>query len=422
MKLLLKNVLIQDPHSPYNGQKLDVLVSDGKYLSIEKEIAEEDNMRIVGSSNAVLMPGWFDTRVSFCEPGEEQKETIRSGQNAAAAGGFTGVLMMPSTLPPIETAADISFVKDKSRGHAVDVFPAGVLTEKREGKHISGMFEMQQAGAPAFTDGKRFLGDSGVMLRCMQYARQLNAPIISFADDPGLTGKSMANESDSTVMLGMKGMPAIAEKIAIERDLNLCNYSGVPLHLSGVSTRESVEAIRHAKKQGIPVTAEVYVHHLLLDDSELQSFGSEYKVMPPLRTKDDVMCLREALLDGTIDMVCSDHSPQDIESKYVEFEYASFGMIGLESFYGVLNTAFSGHLDFTTLYRILVESPRKMLGFGVPTVSIGEMANFTLFDPSAEWEFSASHIQSKSSNSPFIGRKFTGKVLGICNNDHVVIS
>lgn len=417
MNLLIKKVIINDPASPYNGKKTDVLIQNGRYVSFGENIsADKSGIHVLELDGAEISPGWFDMKVSFREPGEEQKETIQSGQHAAAQGGFTGVLLMPSTSPALQTHADITFVKSRSANHLVDVYPAGALTENREGKDLSGMYDMKLAGAVAFTDDKRAIVSSGVMLRAMQYAGNIGMKVISYSDDPGLTSKLQANESPATTLLGFKGAPAIAEEIAVNRDLSLVAYSGQSLHISGVSTREALSAIRDAKRKGLPVSAEVFVYHLLLDDSALESFSSLYKVKPPLRTTDDVKALREAVLDGTIDVICSDHCPEDEESKDVEFDYAAYGIIGLESFYGVLQKAFNGSMKGKRLYELMVSSPRKILNLPVPSIIEEAAANFTLYHPSLNWDFTKDKIRSKSFNTPFIGENFKGKVIAVGNN------
>lgn len=419
MNLLIKNVQINDPASAHHGKVLDVLIQDGKYHAIGKSLKEGKGDDVVDGTDCVLSPGWLDMRVSFKEPGDEQKETIRTGQDAAAAGGFTGVLLMPSTNPPLQTNADISFVKRQAANHLVDVIPSGVLTEKREGKELSGMYDMQLAGARAFTDDKRSINDSGVMLRAMQYAANIGTTVIAYTDDPGLTNKLQANESPATTVLGFKGMPSIAEEISVQRNLSLVAYSGHPVHLSGISTKEAVEIIREAKKKKLPVTAEVYVYHLALEDGTLETFDSLYKVKPPLRSSDDLKALQKAVIDGTIDVVCSDHCPEDIESKDVEFDFAAFGMIGLESFYGVLNTALKGKLTDDRIYELLVKSPRQILKLDIPTIHEKQNANFTLYRPKQEWVFDKSSVKSLSMNSPFIGKKLTGKVVMVGNNNSI---
>lgn len=413
MNLLLKNVRVNDPASPLHGAVTDIFIREGRYEIPAGTVAGAH--QVVDLPGMVISPGWMDTRVFFREPGEEQKETIRTGQAAAAQGGFTAVVCMPSTQPEIQSHADITSIRLKAEGHPVEVYPAGVLTENREGRDIAGIYDMKRAGAIAFTDVKKAVANSGVMLRAMQYAGHLPATVISYADDQGLTANLQTTESPFTTLLGFKGAPDIAEQVAIDRDISLVKYSGMPLHLSGISTRAALASIRKARQEGVQITAEVYVYHLLLDDTALEGFDSNYKVKPPLRTTDDVQALREAVLDGTIAVVCSDHSPQDPESKEVEFDYAAYGMVSLESFYGVLNTALGGQLSPEKIYALLVENPRKIFGLPVPTIQQGAEANCTLYCPEQHWEFTRAHLRSKSANTPFLGRTFTGKCVGIYN-------
>jgi dihydroorotase len=326
---------------------------------------------------------------------------------------------MPSTNPSIQTRADVEYLLNKSKGHAVDVFAAGSLTVKREGKDMAEMFDMQQGGAIAFTDDKRAISDSGVMMRSIQYAGNICSKVIAFADDKGISGEGIANESATTTLLGIKGSPAFAEAIALERDIRIAEYTGQSVHFSGISTREGVEVIRMAKAMDLPITAEVYVYHLLLDDSSLNDFNSNYKVKPPLRSSADVEALKEAVLDGTVDLVVSDHCPEDPESKDVEFHYAAYGMIGCESFYGVLKAAFGDALSAEFTAVLLANNPRKV--FNLPTVKIelNEPANFTLFNDQLMYEFTKEEVVSKSLNSPFLGAKFKGKVQMTFNNNSV---
>jgi len=415
MNLHIRNVIINDPASPQQGKKHDVIVRDGQIHLADPDTEVSGNCEIVEASGAFVSPGWFDMRVQFGEPGFEQKETIRSGQEAAAQGGFTSVLQMPSTSPPVEGASSVAFIREKSAAHWVNVYPAGTLTLGRAGKDMAGLFEMKQSGALAFTDGKRFIRDSGVMLRLLQYAGNVGTVVITYADEPGLTSGLYAGESPSNTALGLKGAPPLAEAMGILRDMKLVEYTGQRVHVSGISTLEGVEAIREAKRKGLPVIAETYVVNLLLDDSRLDTFDSLYKVKPPLRDIEDVLALREAVVDGTIDVVCSDHSPEDIESKAVEFEYAAFGIIGLESFYGVLSEALGDRLTPTRLYELLVSNPRKILGLEIPVIETGAKADFTVYHPHASVEFSKDSLKSKSCNTPFIGHTFPGRVLA-CGN------
>ena len=418
MKIAFHGVTIADHRSELNGKKVDILIVDGSVIEIDKYISDRQYSKYVDVKNCdgiFISPGWLDMKANFREPGYEQKETIESGQAAAAQGGFTAVLLMPSVNPVIQKRADVEFLIGKSKNSNVDVYIAGALTVNREGKELAELYDMQLGGAVIFTDDKRAINNSGLLLRGLQYADNIGAKVIVYADDKSLSGDSLANESAVTTKLGFKGSPSIAEGIALERDIRLAEYANTPLHCSGVSSIEAVEAIRTAKKMGLPVTAEVNVAHLYFTDEVLNSFDSNYKVKPPFRGTTDKEMLKEALLDGTIDCVVTDHSPEDIESKDVEFEYAAPGMIGLETAYSVLNSAFDGLITPDQIAQVLSINPRSILGLHIPSITAGSVANFTLFNPAAEVIYDLNDLKSKSRNTPFLNRTLKGKVMMAIN-------
>lgn len=413
MNLLIRQVTIADPNSAFNGKLVDVLVKDGKFAKIATKMSDADIPNGVEEKNGkgcYLSPGWFDMKVNFREPGYEQKETIVSGQQSAARGGFTGVLLMPSVKPAIQTRSDVEYVLNKSRNFSVDVFAAGSVTNNREGKELAEMFDMKQGGAVIFTDDKRAITNSGLMMRALQYAGNIGTKLIAYADDPAITGEPLANESTVTTSLGFKGSPSFVEAVMLERDVRLMEHTGQPLHVSGISTAEAIEVVRMAKKMGLPITAEAYAYHLLLDDSSLEGFDSNYKVKPPLRSISDRELLCEAIADGTIDVVVSDHSPEDIESKDVEFDYAAYGMIGLESTYSVVKKAMEGKMSPEFTAKLMAINPREILGLEIPSITEGTNANFTIFNPEEKYIFGKADIKSKSRNTPFIDTEFAGKV------------
>ena len=424
MNLLIKQVTIADPNSSFNGKTIDVLIVNGNYQVLTDKIATKDipaETKIIEGKGDFLSPGWFDMHVNFREPGEEQKETIKSGQLAAAQGGFTGVLMMPSTKFAIQTRSDVEYAIRKGENNVVSVFQAGALTKDRAGKEINEIYDMQLGGAVAFCDDKRSIQDSGIMLRALQYAGNLNAKIIAFVDDKSISREHLSNESSVTTLLGFKGSPTLAEEIDVQRLVALAEYTNQPLHLSGVSSRSAIEIIRNAKAKKLPITAEVYAYHLLLTDNSLNEFDTNYKVKPPLRSEEDRIALIEALLDGTVDTVVSDHSPEDSESKVVEFDYAAFGMIGLESAFGVLVAALDGKGSPSLIANLLSINPRKILGLPIVSIQENSMANFTIFNLSEEWKFERKHIKSFSQNTPFVGSSFKGKTKCVFNNGAFVI-
>jgi dihydroorotase len=414
MKLLIKSVKIIDSKSPHHGKAKDILIDKGKIISIGDNLTDKD-AKVIEQKGLHVSPGWCDMKANFCDPGYEYKEDIHSGINAAAAGGFTAVVVMPSTNPVVHSKSEVEYILNKSKGKITEIYPAGALSVNSEGKDMAELHDMYLAGAVAFTDDKRPVSDSGLMIRALQYVSNINVRVMAYAEDRYVTGRSIVNESLQTTMNGFKGAPSLAEEMMIERDISISRYTGMPLHFSTITSARSVELIRAAKKKGMKITCDVAAHYLLLDDSMLGDYNSNYKVKPPLRTKDDVEALIKGLKDGTIDAICSDHSPQDDESKKVEFDFASFGIIGLETAFAVANTALKDHLTTEQIIEKFSSAPRNILGINNPVIKENEAANLTLFNPAAEWTFTKDDIKSKSSNTPFIGWKFTGKVAGVVN-------
>ncbi len=420
MDILLKSARIINSNSPLHGKTRDLLIVNGKIKSISASIPASEipeGIKTIDAKKYFISPGWMDVKVNFREPGDEYKEDLQSGLKAAAAGGFTAVLIMPSTSQPIQSKSDVEFIQSKSKNSLVDAYVAGCLTTNRNGTDMTEMYDMHTAGAVAFTDDKKPVTDAGLMVRSLQYASNFNSTIIVFADDPSISHHSLINEGITSVFTGMKGSPAVAEEIALSKALRLCEYAGGHLHVSCISTAGSVSLIKQAKAKGIDVTADVSAHHLLIDDTQLQTFNSNLKVKPPFRSKADIQALKKGIMDGTIDAICSDHSPHETESKNVEFEFAAHGIIGLETAFAVANTAFKNQIETETLLDKFVSGPRAALKLEVPLIEVDAIANLTIFDTETEWTFTEDDIYSKSKNSPFIGKSFTGKVIGVINNN-----
>ena len=412
MRLLLRNVRIIG--SGKNEKPVDIFIVDGVIKSIAVGIKDECD-RVLDVEGACVSPGWFDLRANFRDPGDEQKETISSGLAAAAKGGFTDVLLMPSTTPPIQAKTDIEYVKSKAKGRLVTAHPAGCLSQGREGKDITEMFDMKTAGALAFTDDKRPVADSGLMLRALQYATNVGSLVMTYSDDSGISGKGLVNEGIPATESGLRSTPAFAEELMVSRDLEICRYADARLHFGTLSTKGSVERIREAKKQGLKVTADVCIHQLYFDDSVITGYDTNYKVKPPLRSMNDVAALKLALADGTIDAVCSDHSPQDEETKMVEFDFASYGIAGIETTFSALRTS-CPDLPVVRLVEVLGNGPRRVLGLNEIQIKEGSMACLTIFHPDMEHIPARENSASLSHNNPLIGAKLRGKVLGVVNN------
>lgn len=423
MSLLLKNARIVDPQSPHNGKNVDILIENGVIKSIKAGIKTDRNIKTIESGNLHVSPGWFDMQANFRDPGFEYKEDLASGMSAAAAGGFTGVAVMPSTHPPVHTKAEVEYIINKTTAitSPVQVHPVGCISYNLEGKDIAEMYDMHRSGAVAFSDDKKPVSNSGLLMRALLYSKNFNGLVISHCDDKSISQDGKMNEGVMNTRLGLKGIPALAEELMIARNIYLAEYTGARIHFSSVTTERSAELIREAKAKGLEVTASVNAHHLALDESLLEDFDTNYKVTPPLRTKSDTEALRKALADGTIDAIASDHSPEDIENKEVEFDHAAFGILGLETAYALVNTH-RGKLRTETIVNRLAVRPREILNLEVPIIAEGEKANLTFFDPDIEWTFEPKHIRSKSKNTPLIGSTFKGRVLGVYNRKQAVVN
>jgi dihydroorotase len=423
MSLLLKNARIIDPSSPHNGSNADVLIESGVIRSIKTGIRIEKGIKTIESPNLHVSPGWFDMQANFRDPGFEYKEDLASGMSAAAAGGFTGVAVMPSTNPPVHTKAEVEYIINKTQyiSSPVQVFPVGCISHKHEGKEMAEMYDMHLSGAVAFSDDKKPLTNAGLLLRALLYSKNFNGLVIAHCDDSSISQDGKMNEGIMNTKLGLKGIPALAEELMIARNIYIAEYSDCRIHFSSVSTARSVELIRDAKARGLEVTASVSAHHLAVDETALAEFDTNYKVTPPLRTKADIDALRKGVADGTIDVIVSDHTPEDVENKVVEFDHAAFGMLGLETAYSLVNT-YKGKIRTEVLVNKLAVRPREILNLPIPSITEGEKANITFFDPEVEWTFTDKDIRSKSRNTPFIGSRFKGKVLGVYNRKQSLIN
>lgn len=418
MDILIQNATIVDPNSEWNGKQADILIRNGRMEQIGTELSAE-NIETYTAPNLHVSPGWFDLRVNFQEPGHEYKEDLESGSAAAMRGGFTGVALMPSTIPSISNKSSVEFVRNRTAHLPLDVYPCGTITDKHEGAQLAEMYDMQQAGAVAFTDDKQPIAHAGLMSKALLYAKNFDGLIQSFPFDQSIQLNGQMNEGVTSTLLGLEGIPTLAEELQVARDLYLTEYNDAKIHFSTISTPRSLDLIAEAKEDGLQVTCDTTIHHLVLTDEALMDFDSNYKVMPPLRNEDQRLELLAGLKEGTIDVICSDHTPEDIEHKKLEFGEARFGIIGLESFFGLAATHLLGILTLDQLIAKIAINPRTILKLDVPIIREGFEANLTLFDPDLEWTFDATSIQSKSKNSPFIGATLTGKALAIYNHQQL---
>lgn len=422
MDILLKAAKIVHPTAEHNGQVRDILIERGKITEIAKSIKPNGKVTVVEGKSLHVSPGWLDMYSFLGDPGIDHKEDIASGARAAAAGGFTATCCMPNTHPTIHSSSEVEYVLSKARDLAVDVLPLGSVSQNCEGKDITEMYDMHQAGAVAFTDGIGSGISSGLTLRSLLYVKPFNGVIITHPNDASISRNGQMHEGLVSTQLGMPGIPALSEELTVSRDLQLLDYTASRLHFAYVSTAGSVDAIKKAKKAGAQVTCGVSPYNLTLTDELLSSYDTNYKVMPPLRSKADTKALVKALKDGTIDVIASFHIPQDTESKDLEFDLADHGMIGLETAYALVNTHIGGQVGQELLVEKLAITPRSILGKELPELKVGVQANITIFDADEEWTFEKKDIRSRSKNTPFVGTNFKGKVKGIVNNGKVQLN
>ena len=416
--MLLRSVKIVDTQSSYHGQTKDVWLQDGLIRQIGNDLAVEDAQILTGQ-NWHLSPGWIDMRASVGDPGLEHKEDLASVRAAAAAGGFTEIAVLPNTQPALDSKDTVGYVQRAARGQLVNVHAIAAVTKHCEGKDFTEMIDLTHAGAVAFSDGTQPIQNTHIFLKSLQYLQPLNRVLINRAEDMQLTAYGQMNEGINSTMLGMRGMPAIAEEIMIRRDLKLLEYLGVTsplpvLHFSTISTAQSVQLIREAKAKGLPVSCEVAAHQMIFDDSVLSGFDTNYKVNPPFRTPTDQAALWEGLADGTIDVVVSDHSPHEEEAKNLEFDMADFGITGLETAFAVVNTHRFSPFSLAQLIEKITHQPRRILRLPALKIEEGQLANLTVFDPDQGWTFNKT--LSKSKNSPFFGKTLKGKPICVINH------
>ncbi len=416
MNLLLKSTKIIDTsNKELHSKKRDILIKNGKIQKIAAKIVPEDKTETLSLKNLHVSIGWFDSGVCFGEPGFEERETIANGLQTAAKSGFTDIVLNPNTHPLPDSSSDIVFLKNAAAGHVTDLHPLGTLTMKAQGKDMAELYDMKNTGAVGFYDFKHPFENANLLKIALQYVSNFGGLAYSFPMDASIAGKGNVNEGETSVRLGLKGIPALAEELRIARDLFILEYTGGKLHIPTLSTARSVKLIAEAKKKGLDISCSVAIYNLLYADSKLEEFDAAYKVMPPLRTKEDIKVLIKGVKDGIIDFVTSDHIPMNIEEKQVEFENAAFGSIGLESAFGSLNRIF----DTETTIELLTRG-RERYGLKRPTIKEGELANLTLFDPDAEYRFEEKDVHSISKNSMFLHEQLKGRVYGVINNGQTV--
>jgi len=423
MKIVLKNIDLIHPEEKIHLKGTNVLLRNGFISKIGELNSDEiSDAKEFDFRGKILAPGFFDMHVHLREPGREDEETVVTGCNSAVAGGFTGLACMPNTEPAIDTAEIVKFIKEKSSDHLVEVFPVAAATLGRKGEIISPMAELVEAGAVAFSDDGVAIKTSAVLRRAFEYANMYNTPIIEHCEDETLSDGSM-NEGINSTILGLPSLPSVSEDIIVSRDILMAEFTGGRIHIAHISTKNSVNLVREAKKRGVKITAEVTPHHFTLTDDLVKSYDTNLKMSPPLRTQDDINAIIKGLKDGTIDCIASDHAPHSIEEKESEFQFAPNGIVGLETTIGIsFSELFNKNkIGIEELINKLSINPRKILGITVPKFEVGAIANFTIIDPNHIWTVDISKFKSKSKNSPFDKRLLTGKSIAVINKQRMYV-
>jgi len=408
--LVLKNGTIIDPHHKKTIHG-DVWIKDGTIAGVGRFKAPKSS-ETVDCSGKVITHGFCDLHVHFREPGREDKETLQTGSLAAMAGGFTRVCVMPNTNPPLDSPESINFIREKAENCPIHIHPIGAVTKSQDGNDLTEMGLMHQEGAVAFSDDGLPIQDGAMMRIALEYATLVDVPIINHAEDVCLRAEGVMHEGRISTHLGLPGNPDLAESAMVHRDLELAEFTGARLHVPHVSSAKAVHHIREMKQKNKNVTAEVTPHHLFFNDDALTSFNTHLKVAPPIRTEEDRRALIQAVKEGTIDCIATDHAPHTIEDKETTFDLASFGMIGLESCFGAVHKVLMDQegLQLEEVIALLTAKPRAIMGFDPDLFTLGRAAEINVIDADKEWTFEREHVRSRSINSPFYGEPLKGKV------------
>lgn len=410
MRLLIKNGRVIDPANGVDAQ-LDILVEDGKISAIQAGLVVGEGCQVLEATGKIVAPGFVDMHVHLREPGYEYKETIATGTGAAAMGGFTSVACMPNTNPVADNGAVITLIKEKARVEGrVNVFPIGAITKGSAGKELTEVAELVDAGAVALSDDGQPVMNSQIMRQAMEYSRPFDLPIISHCEDKNLSAGGAMHEGYISTILGLKGIVSVAEEAMVARDIMLAELTGARVHIAHVSTAGSVRLLRDAKERGIAVTAEATPHHFSLTDEAVRGYNTNTKVNPPLRSAEDVQAVVAGLADGTIDCIATDHAPHGVDDKEVEFDYAPFGIVGMETAVPLAVTKLirSGKLDWSRLVALFSVNPCRILNVPGGSLKVGNVADITVIDPDLKRTVSARDFVSKGKNCPFDGWELYG--------------
>lgn len=421
MNVFIRQAKIIAPGSPYHGKTNDILVESGKITSIKKSITVKGSIKTIEAEGLCVSIGFMDLQAVSGDPGFEHRETLESLTLAGRKGGYTALCIHNHNQPALHSKSQIAHLRSVAADLNADLLPFGTVTVEGKGKDLAEMYDMHLAGAAGFSDYKTAPADAGMVVRALQYASHLNVFLCIHANDDGLSKGGQMNEGETSTALGMKGIPALAEEIALQKNIAILEYAGGKMHVPVISTKGSVELIKKAKAAGLPITCGVPAVNLVYDDTALKEFDTNFKLNPPLRTKRDINALRNAIENGTIDVVVSDHSPIDPEGKELEFDHADVGMISLQSTFNLLAEALGDKCE-PLIVRVLAENPRKLLGLELPKIEEGEKANLTFFTLKGESKLEKATNASLSENSPLFGKALKGRVIGSFYKGNLVLN
>ena len=418
MSLLLNSVTVSDTTSKYFNSKVNILIDSKGYVKkISKNKISDKVKKVVDLEGLYISESWFDFNANFCDPGYEYKENLKSGVHVAINSGFLDVLITPNTNPIIQTKADVSYIQEKSLNNFCKIHPSAAISKNFNGKDLNDIIDLHNSGVKAFTNSYSCKESSEMIMNSLLYLNQIDTLLLTKPKDRSFSD-GVVNNGYYSNTVGLKGIPRISESIAVERDLSILEYVGGKIHFSGISTKESVSIIRDAKTKKLNVTCDVPIHNLILDDSNVVSFDPNYKVDPPLRTKEDIDALIEGINDGTIDIIASHHEPQDIDTKKCEFEKANFGVISLQTFFSNI-VQLSRRIPLENLIKTFSTNPKKILGVETYSVVEGSKASFTVFDPDGSWDYNENSNLSKSINSPWLNWSLKGKVKAVIKDNRI---
>jgi len=411
MTILIRQARIIDRESTHHRQTTDILISVGCIERIGN-LGHIQADQTIEADGLHASPGWVETFADCGEPGHEQRETLETAAQAAAAGGFTHLFVIPDTKPALHDRSLVTYIREKQTSTPVTLHPIGAVTRNTEGQELAEMYDMKDAGAVAFSDGHHPVQSAGLLIKALQYIKAFDGVLIQVPDDRSVAPHGLMHEGIVSTRLGLAGKPALAEELIIARDIKLARYAESRIHFTGVSLPKSIEYISRARQGGIDVTCAVTPQHLYFCDTDLEGYDTLLRIDPPFRTAQDREALLKALLDGRIDCVSSHHQPHELDRKACEFAYASPGMTGLETCFGALGAV---GIPAERIVELICHNPRRIFGLPPATLKEGGEADLTLFHPDTAYTFTKEHIRSRSSNTPFLGKELKGKVLGIVN-------